>query len=283
MKSKKIRIIGLIGILLLIMVSCQKNDRNDDKLGILRISITDDPFPIEFIQEASITITKIEIRSMDDGDGYPFMTLPLLEDTITLNLLDLQNGVVEKLVELEVPTGSYDLIRLYVAEATLVVGNGGASETYNVKVPSGAQTGIKIFIEPPIIVDGGLTADLLLDFNLEKSFVVKGNGDTPAGIKGFNFKPVIRAANNATAGTVQGMVSDPEETAIENASLGIIAEENDTISNAFSDENGFYAMPGIPEGSYLMYAFKENYDTVKYDIEVKAANLTVQDFILTPK
>jgi hypothetical protein len=281
MKKSRIKVIGLVGIVLIFMVSCQKNERATDRFGTLRISVTDDPFPIEFIEEANVTITKIEIRTMDNSNGYPFMTL--LEETRTLNLLDLQNGVVTELVELEVPAGSYDLIRLYVEEASLVVDNDGTLETYEVKVPSGAQTGIKIFIEPPIIVDGGLTADLLLDFSLEKSFVLKGNMHTPAGIKGFNFKPVIRAVNNATAGTVQGMVNDPEETAIENASLGIIAEEEDTISTALSDENGFYAMPGIPEGSYLMYAFKENYDTVEVDIEVKAANLTIQDFILTPK
>ncbi len=289
MRSSRIKLIGLIGIAIIFMVSCQKNERNDDKFGTLRISLTDDPFPIEFIKEANVKISKIEIRAMDnhdgyefeDDNGYPFMTL--LEETREFNLLDLQNGVVAELLELEVPVGSYDLLRLYVTEASIVVDNEGTDDTYILKVPSGQQTGIKIFIKPPVYVEGGLTTDLLLDLSVEKSFILKGNTNTPAGIKGFNFKPVIRAVNNSTAGTVQGVVSEKEtEELIENASLGLIAEE-DTISTAFSDENGFYAMTGIPEGSYLIYAFKENYDTVHVDIEIKAANLSVQDIILTPK
>ena len=289
MRRSRIKLIGLIGIAIIIIVSCQKNEKNDDKFGTLRISLTDDPFPIEFIKEANVKISKIEIRAKDnhdgyefeDDNGYPFMTL--LEETREFNLLDLQNGVVAELLELEVPVGSYDLLRLYVTEASIVVDNEGTDDTYILKVPSGQQTGIKIFIKPPIYVEGGLTTDLLLDLSVEKSFILKGNTDTPAGIKGFNFKPVIRAVNNSTAGTVQGVVSEKEtEELIENASLGIIAEE-DTISTAFSDENGFYAMTGIPEGSYLIYAFKENYDTVHADIEIRAANLTVQDIILTPQ
>ncbi|MBN1388919.1 MAG: DUF4382 domain-containing protein [Bacteroidales bacterium] len=281
MKKGKIKLPGLIIIALIIMVSCQENERTDDKFGILRISITDDPFPIEYIEEANITITKVEIRTTDDSNGYPFITL--LEETREFDLLELRNGVVAELLEMEIPVGDYDLLRLYVDEASIVVDNNGTLEDYKVKVPSGEQTGIKIFIEPPLSVQGGLTSELLLDFSLEKSFVIQGNMNTPAGIKGFIFKPVIRAVNNSFAGTVQGVVSEKEtEELIENASLGIIAED-DTLATAFSDENGFYAMTGITEGSYLIYAFKENYDTVHANIEVKAANLTIQDFILTPK
>ncbi len=285
MKRNKINALGLIGLAMILMVSCQKNDRNDDKFGTLRISLTDATFPIEYIDEANVTITKIEIRKKDDHDGfayednngYPFMIL--LEDTLEYNLLELRNGVMAELVELGIPVGSYDLLRLYVAEASIVVKDNG---TYDMKVPSGAQTGIKIFIKPVITVQGGLTTDLLLDFNLEKSFVLKGNVNTPAGIHGFNFKPVIRAVNNSTAGTVHGMVSDTGSVALKDASVRIMAADT-TLATAFSDTTGFYALPGIPEGSYPIFATKENYDTVQADIEVKAANLTVKDFVLTPK
>ena len=42
------------------------------------------------------------------------------------------------------------------------------------KVPSGEQTGIKVFIDPGIHVEGGISAELLLDFDLSKSFVMRG-------------------------------------------------------------------------------------------------------------
>ncbi|MDT8402714.1 MAG: DUF4382 domain-containing protein [Bacteroidales bacterium] len=273
-----IKVFGLIGLAMMIIVSCQKNDRNiDDNSGTLRISITDDPFPVEFIEEANVVITKVEIREKDDHNGYPFITL--LEDTLEFNLLELRNSVTAELLETDIPVGEYDLIRLYVDEASIVIKDHG---TYDLKVPSGAQTGIKLFIEPAIMVEGGLTTDLLLDFNLEKSFILKGNMHSPAGINGFNFKPVIRAVNNSTAGTVQGIVSDTAALALKDVSVWIMADT--TVSTAYTDTTGFYALPGIPEGIYSLYATKENYDTLMYDnVVVRAANLTIQDFKLTPK
>ncbi|HCC70899.1 MAG TPA: hypothetical protein DEQ09_07100 [Bacteroidales bacterium] len=278
MKRTRIKITTLIAVALIFIVSCQKNNRVNDKYGTLRISITDDPFPIEFIDSANVIITKVEIRTIDDSNGYPFMIL--LEDTLEYNLLELRNGVMADLLEMEIPAGSYDLLRLYVDEASISIKEHG---TYSMKVPSGAQTGIKIFIEPAIMVEGGLTTDLLLDFNLEESFILKGNMNSPAGIKGFNFKPVIRAVNNSTAGTVQGNVTDTASVILGNASVWIMADT--TIATAYTDTtNGFYALPGIPQGTYSLYATRENYDTVIYDdVVVKASNLTIKDFKLTPK
>jgi hypothetical protein len=45
---------------------------------------------------------------------------------------------------MEIPTGTYDLVRLYVDEAGLKLKD--SEEIHRVKVPSGSQTGIKIFL-----------------------------------------------------------------------------------------------------------------------------------------
>jgi len=244
--------------------------------AILKVSITDDPFPVEFIEEASVTITKVEIRQKDNNESYPFLTL--FEDTIEFNLLELRNGVVAELLELEVPVGDYDLIRLYVDNASISIKE---FSTYDLKVPSGSQTGIKIFIDPDLRVAGGLTTELLLDFNLDKSFILKGNSDSPAGIKGFNFTPVIRAVNNSTAGTIQGIVSDTSSVVLANAAVWIKADT--TIGTAYTDSTGFYALPGIPAGFYSLYSTKENYDTVMFNnVEIVAANRTIKNLELTP-
>lgn len=251
----------------------------------MHISITDDPFPIEYVEEANVRITKIEIREKDDHDGYgqeedngyPFMVV--LEDTLYYDLLKLRNGATADILSLDIPVGSYDLLRVYVDEASIVVKDHG---TFDMKVPSGEQTGIKIFIEPALEIQSGLTSDLLLDFNLEKSFVLKGNMNSPAGIRGFNFKPVIRAVNESFAGTVKGTVTDTASVALKDASVWIMADT--TVSTAYTDTTGYYALPGIPAGTYSLYATKDNYDTVMYsDVEVKAANYTEKDFELTPK
>lgn len=282
MKNVKL-LLGILSVLtLLFATACQDMDNSHDKQkGNLIIKLTDAPFPIDMIDAAMVTITKVEVRKKSEGEelGYPYITV--MEDPLEFNLLDLRNGITADLAEMEIEAGNYDLIRLYVGEASLAVKEG---ETYDLKVPSGSQTGIKIFIEPDLHVAGGLTTDVLLDFNVEKSFILKGNTKSPAGIKGFNFKPVIRAVNNTTAGTVEGLVLN-SDTALQDASVWIqqiIDQDTFDITSAFTNDTGYYAMPGIPAGFYSLSATLEDFDTVTFDgVEVIEGNLTVQNFVLT--
>lgn len=285
---KKMRFLAgmLVALGIVLFTGCQKDnaDKPGDQNGILLIKVTDAPFPIDMIDAATVYINKVEIRKKSEGEelGYPYITLlEEPEEPLEFNLLDLRNGITADLVEMEIEAGNYDLIRLYVETASLVVKEG---ETYSMKVPSGAQTGIKVFIEPDLHVAGGLTTDVLLDFNVERSFVLKGNTKSPAGIKGFNFKPVIRAVNNTTAGTIEGMVTN-SDTALENAYVlleQVVDQDTLEITSASADETGFYAMPGIPAGLYNISATLEGFDTVFVEgLEVIEGNLTVQDFILT--
>jgi hypothetical protein len=57
--------------------------------------------------------------------------------------------------------------------------------------PSAGQSGIKVHFDTPILVDAGATTIVLLDFDAENSFVLRGNTITQNGLL---FKPVIRAS-----------------------------------------------------------------------------------------
>jgi len=253
-------------------MGCQEIANN--QTGRIVVKITDEPFPIELIEEASVTITKVEIRNEQESEENPFITL--FEGSETFNLIELRNGLMAEFLDLEIPVGNYNQIRIYVENASIAVKD---YETYSVKVPSGSQTGVKMFIKPSLKVAGGLTAEVLLDFSLDKSFVLKGNMDTPAGIKGFNFKPVIRAVNNTTAGVVQGIVKDADDVPLSEVAVSIGQEE--VISTAYTDEEGFYAIPGVSVGIYSMTAMKEGYVTVTIDeFEVVEGNVNIQDFML---
>lgn len=268
----------ILGLLILFSTGCQ--DVESEKTGTLVIKLTDAPFPIDMIDAASVNIVKVEIRKEGDGvaDGNPYIILT--EEAREFNLLDLRNGITTDLIEMEVPAGSYDLIRLYVDQASLSVKD--ISEPYTLKVPSGAQTGIKIFIKPGLNVEGGLTSEVLLDFNIDKSFILQGNMDTPAGIKGFNFKPVIRAVNRSTAGSVEGLVIDANLLAMENVSVWI--GQDTVLTSAFTDVDGYYSMLGIPAGLYNVSAATEGFDTVTFEnVQIVEGNLTIQNFQLSPE
>lgn len=274
----------LISVIIVFISGCQKG--SDERTGRIIIKITDSPFPIDFIEDASVTVTKVEMRHVEDEVGSEeeeegeengsnrFLTL--FEGSESFNLLELRNGMMAAFIDLEIPVGDYDLIRIYVEDASISVIENG---TYSVKVPSGSQTGVKVFIKPSLTIAGGLTSELILDFSLDKSFVLKGNMSTPAGIKGFNFKPVIRAVNSSTAGTVRGVVKDTEDVPLQGVTVSIM--QGEFITTAYTDEAGFYALPGIPAGIYSIAAEAEGYVNVTVEnLEIVAGNAIIQDFVL---
>ena len=284
MKKRKPRLSLVMAALVTVFAIAACNEENTPDLssdtGRLNIELTDAPINIDMVQEANVTITRIEARRVLDSAEvdsiHPFIELS--NETETYNLLELRNGVTETLVDMEVPADEYDLIRLYVDEASLTLNNG---DRYSVKVPSGEQTGIKVFIEPALQVQGGLTSELLLDFDISQSFIMQGNMNTPAGVKGFIFKPVIRAVNQTTAGRIQGLVSDTSKAPVDEAAVWI--RKDTVISTTYSDTTGEYAILGVPEGSYDLYAAKEGYDTLQVNnVEVIPGNITTRNLELTP-
>jgi uncharacterized repeat protein (TIGR02059 family) len=265
----------------LLMSGCNKSENpiTNGGAGRLIVKITDDPFNISYVESATVTITKIEVRKSGANDGDPFIVLS--ENPVTIDLFQLRNGITDELVNLEVPIGDYDLIRLYISESGLKLKE--HAEQFTMKVPSGEQTGIKVFISPEIHVEGGISAELLLDFDLSKSFVMRGNMEHSAGVNGFIFKPVIRATNKSTSGRIEGVVTDnsPEKVAIENATVSLQQESGDPFTT-YTDESGHYAFIGVPAGTYSVSAEKENYITENAEgIVVFPGNKVIRDFTLT--
>jgi hypothetical protein len=280
---KKMRFfLGVVAVLgLVYFTGCQDMYNDNNGQTRLLIKLTDAPFPFDTIEAALVNITKVEIRKVSEGeeDGYPFIALDVEQENF--NLLDLRNGITADLVDAEIEAGNYDLIRVYVDEVGLWIKQG---EKYDLKVPSGQQTGIKVFVDPPLHVATGLTTDLTLDFDVSKSFVLKGNMYTPAGIKGFNFTPVIKAINKTTDGRIEGTVMN-SDTALASAYVlleQVVGEDTLEITSASTDDEGYYAMLGITPGLYQMSATLAGFDTVIYEgVEVIAGNLSTQNFILT--
>lgn len=274
MKKMNFRAVVVAAVMVagILFAACQSEYNNESTLGNLKIQLTDAPFPTDLVAEANVTINKIEIRRADESEGNPFVTLS--EEEMSFNLLELTNGVTAGLVDLEIEAGSYDLIRLYVSDANVVLSDG---TSYDLKVPSGAQTGIKIFIDPSVVINGGLTEELLLDFDVSRSFKVQGDPNTPAGIKGFIFTPVIKASNLSTAGRLTGNVFDESEVPVDGAQVSIIAADT-VYTTSFTDENGDYAILGVDAGTYNVEYTKEGYQiTTIENVDVVAGNATIQN------
>ena len=288
MKIKFVSI--LFAIVIMAFVSCSDQDDVHSGTGRLSVQLTDAPFPHNLVAEANVTVFKVDARNKvgadtdvetDAENGSPFVVL--MEQEIQVNLLELTNGVTKTLVDVDVPVGTYDLVRVYVKGINVVLTDG---RVYDLKVPSGEQTGIKVFIKPGLTVAGGLSSDLLLDFDVSKSFVAKGDSKDVAGITGFNFKPVIKASNLSTSGSLIGTVTtlqNDTSLGLEGAQISVFAA--DTLNTTtFTDATGSYMVMGLMAGNYDVSVELEGYTSeTASDVEIVAANKTEQRFELEPE
>lgn len=287
--------------------SCQQNDNmvnnqngpdnngnsNGSGTGNVHFVLTDAPFPSSMVAEANVTIDKVTIHkvasdstSTDSTDASGFITVS--EETQTFNLLDLRNGITADLGQAELDTGMYDQMRLHVVDANVVL-NDEDSTTYNLKIPSGSSSGLKVKITNGLSVTGGSMTTILLDFDVSKSFIVQGNPKSHAGIKGFIFKPVIRAVvsessegENNAAGNIAGHVTVGDSMNVENATVQIFQMDS-LITSAITDSTGYYAALGIPTGDYDLKCIADGYDESDINgVAVSANDTTMIDFMLEP-
>ena len=166
----------------------------------LSVRLTDAPFPFDLATAAEVTITRIELLAAEaDGDatndtsnaeGVRDRIVLFDGEPFALNLLDLRDGVDTLLVEgFEIPAdGSYDRLRIFVGDDAMVRFNDGTE--YALKLPGAQRSGIKVRLPDYDATGLGDVIDVLVDFNVERSFVTRGNPGS-ANFQGFLFKPVL--------------------------------------------------------------------------------------------
>ncbi len=271
----------LLAGIFLTMVSCdQKNDSSDPGKGTVLVRVTDSPFPVSAVSKVMVTVDKVEIRSVDslnvDAENGGFIMLS--EKVQEFDILKLRNGLTSDLVQVEVGIGTYDMIRLHVVSSKVVLKDG---TEFNLKIPGGSSSGLKIKLNPELVVESGVVNEVLVDFDLSKSFVCLGNHKLPNGIKGFIFKPVVRAMCQKHAGVIEGLALEDDVTPVTEASVQIYRADTVFVT-AITDDLGHYKLIGIPAGTYTMSCTKAGYDSVDVDqVVVKVGEKTMQDFMLT--
>lgn len=286
--------LGLIftGVFLSIflLVSCNDDENSPQgTMGRINVHLTDSPYPIDLIKSAFVTIDKVEIRQhleSDQGENEDSFIV-ISEANIEIDLLKLTNGITEQIASVDLEAGTYNQIRLHVVDATIVLNDG---TEFDLKVPSGESSGLKIKFDPEIQITEGQTSDVLLDFDVSRSFVVKGNIGSK--IIGFNFKPVVRGAFLGLAGRVEGNVADTLGNPLENAmvklwipadeSTNIVETEDETFEvSSFTSADGKFKLIGIPSGKYSLSCEIEGYigDTIN-NITVTSGQSTSINFKL---
>lgn len=175
--------------------------------GTFTLGLTD--APIDEANKVVVEFVGVELR----GDH---LDQPLVFDFApkTIDLLDLQGVSTATLIDNQpVPAGTYREIRLKVnvdddgeLESFIELVDGSRHE---LKVPSGAQSGLKI--KKNLVIPDGGAGVFTVDFDVRRSIVVAGRIDKP-NVK-FLLKPVLRLVENDDTGDIVGQVDSALLTA----------------------------------------------------------------------
>lgn len=251
------KIFGLIALLVAFgLTACS----NGDGTGTMRVSLTDAPADYA---EVNIEIHQVLVKDNDDDEDDLDETEDMDEeeledagwkvvfnDTITVNLLDYQNGATLDLGEVELETGRYNQVRLVLGDENNVVLNNG--NTFQLDTPSGQTSGYKLLVQADIEEDQ--VYDLVIDFDASRSIVVTGNGS-------YKLKPVLKTANLTASGSISGTILPLD------ANPYVYAIAGTDTSGTQADENGDFRIIGL--------------DDETYKIEIKSTNKAYRDSSIT--
>jgi hypothetical protein len=255
--------------------------------GSLTITATDAPLDHSMVTDARIWVNKLTIHTDADADSG-FLTV-YDGAPIELNLLHLNDGVVQTLAQHDLPPGAYRQLRLYVAHARLVLVNGNVytTEAGNLTMPSLAQSGFKVFIDPPIEIVSAVSRTLLLDFDLGKTFHPIPNND-PLNATTYSLQPVIHAANVSTSGEFHGVVTSSDGqggfTPVDQATVYVLPPGEMDIANSVAStattSTGHYSVLGLSPGTYDLLATKGGLEGRVNAQIVLAGSATAVDIVI---
>ncbi len=246
------------------------------EFGQLSVRLTDAPAS----NVASATVWMSRVYLVGTGE-QPFTISDAKQQ---FDLLQLQNGVTAELGSASIPVGDYEQLRLVVesAEVTLAAGMTFAdgSSTKMVKVPSGAQSGIKVNFGGPVHIHPGQTI-IVVDFDVSRNFVFTGDRNHPNSVL---FTPLL----HATAMDVAGSIAGTSSPASANGHLFAILSTPtgpDTVTSVLADPaSGAYKLWFLPSGSYTVADSAVGYVTATQSVTLgPAENVTGVNFVLTPR
>ena len=235
-------------------VSCSDQSTNVepvDQNGRLKMYLVDSPSSMDSV---IICVTRVEVhKSGSDSTSGWFI---INDSTRYFDLLLLTNGASAVLGDTSLSPGQYTQIRLFIGAGSYVIDQG---VKHDLEVPSGSQSGLKLIHQ--FTIESGKLYELLLDFNVDKSIVITGNGR-------YKLKPTIRVMPIVISGSISGQVLPLDAQPTIWTVYG-----TDTVTT-YTDLQGFFKLMALPAGLYdvniipadtLMYR-----DTTITDVQVMA-------------
>lgn len=251
----------LIAVLFIVFAACSSDDdagTPNQETARMSVKLVDAPGDYDNV---FIDVQDVVIKYEGDENEVSIGEI----NTGVYDLLELTGGVSVLLVDDEIPTGEISQIRLILGSNNSIVVDG---ETFPLSTPSAQQSGLKIQLHETL--EGGIFYEYILDFDVEKSIVVQGNG-------GYSLKPVIRATAVAETGAIRGSILPVGISTLVTASNGL----NEISANV--DAAGKFMLHGVQPGTYTVTITPDPISelgiVVVESVEVTLGEVTVMETI----
>ena len=224
--------------------------------GRVNLEFTDAPLPLGQIARAIVQIDEVAVHGDVDGD-HGFVTV-IEGGPYEIKLHGLRNGLTQFFEGDVIPPGTYRQLRIHFTSALLELKDGRVFTTEDGTLDLTGQdtAGFKVFFDPPLVVREDGATNVLLDFDLRKTFSSVPGNDT-ANATSFHLHPSVRTAVLDETGEIRGVVTTKDGAAMvpaPDAEVYVLAPGEEDLDQAFAstlaDANGSAAVLGIPPGTY---------------------------------
>jgi len=246
-------------------------------------------------------------NSNGESEDTPWITV--LDEKRTFDLLQLRDGRTDLLAEAFIDPGRYNQMRLIVTEGTITLvpdaidtngvdnsstnglayGGGnwmGDRDTHEVddvdtngrefdlRVPSGAQSGIKLHLAFDVLT--GEETTLLLDVDLSRAFKPVPGGEVkgPGEIREFLFRPSLgmRLTEVSKAGSISGEVTEVGTNGLLSPLGGVsvtaysavgYGQDEIEVTTTASNGDGAYTVSGLAAGEYRLEFSATDYEAAE--------------------
>ena len=262
----KRKIIAALAVAGTIVAACSESSNGliESGNGNVTVRLTDAPFPFSQVKRVDVYVVRIEGKLAEtdsaqaanpDSDGW----ITLVSPNTSINLLTLTGGTTATLGVASLPVGTYKSFRMIIDtdQSSVTLNDNSKPE---VKWPGSGKNGIKIKLDQPFEVTNG-TTDLLIDFDVGRSFVMRGNDISKNGLL---FKPVIHGATVQTTGSISGTVRGDSASGatIAGATVEVLkagttltdTNESNIVRTGVTDGSGNFTLAFVPAGTYVLRA-----------------------------
>jgi hypothetical protein len=219
-------------------------------MGQIQLHLTDAPAAFDAV---NLVVEEVSANAGTGDTGWQVLS----NQTTTIDLLALQNGVFTTLADARVPSGTYLQVRLKLGAGSNVVVNGVA---YPLTIPSGMTSGLKLYGTFDVPADGLLS--LQLDFDAARSIQQTGAGE-------FMLNPVVRMLPATEAGAITGIVLPAGSSAMVDVSQG-----GTSVASTWTGANGSFKVSVLPPGTYSVVINAVLGTQVFSNVVVTAGNTT---------